>query len=147
MELYQLNNNQGFSLLEVIFMLTVLSIIISLSAPLIFSTLDKQTEKQFFDVLFSDLLLIQTASHGINDTNASIVFNESSYSVRILEETDRVMTRSYPSGWKTDERAFKRISFKNGTIRQAGTIFLQNEENGYRIVFPLGKGRGYVDKQ
>lgn len=147
MDLYQLNSNQGFTLLEVIFVLAILSILISLSAPIIFTTLEDQNEKQFFETLNSDLLLIQTASHGTTATDASIVFNDQSYTVRVLGKEEKVMNRTYPTGWKSDGRAFKRISFKNGTIRQAGTILLQSAESDYRIIFPLGKGRGYIEKQ
>jgi len=147
MGLCQLNNNQGFTLLEVIFALTVLTIIISLSAPIIFSTLDKQTEKQFFELLFSDLLLIQTASHGKNNVRAYIDFDDFFYSVHISDDKNNKMTRPYPIGWKKDHRPYRRISFKNGTIREPGTILIHSDNADYRIIFPLGKGRGYIDKQ
>jgi len=148
MELYQLKSNRGFTLLEVLFTLSMLSIIVSLSAPIIFSVLDNQSEKQFFDLLFSDLLLIQIASHGVNSGKAYVEFEEYSYTVHVdKNDHKRKFKRSYPSEWKKDERLFDEISFKNGTIRKPGTILLKSENTDYRIIFPLGKGRGYVDKQ
>lgn len=148
MELCRLKSNRGFTLLEVIFTLSMLSIIVSLSAPIIFSILDSQSEKQFFDLLFSDLLLIQIASHGVNSGKAYVEFEDYSYTVHVDKNGyKRKIKRSYPSGWKKDERLFDEISFKNGTIRKPGTILIQSENTDYRIIFPLGKGRGYVDKQ
>src|SRR5699024_12147145 len=147
MGLCQLNNNQGFTLLEVIFALTVLTIINSINVNIIFSTIDKQTEKQFFELLFSDLLIIQTASNGKNNVRAYVDFDDFFYPVHISDDKDKKMTRPYPIGWKKDHRPYRRISFKNGTIREPGTILIQSDDADYRIIFPLGKGRGYIDKQ
>lgn len=140
-------NNQGFTLLEVLFVLSVWSLLILLSVPLLFTNIDHQVEKQFFETLESDILLVQTMSHGKPTDNSSITFNEKTYIVRTFGHHKQVMTRSYPDGWKTDGRSFKKLSFKNGNIRQPGTILLQSEEADYRIIFPLGKGRGYVEKE
>jgi len=142
-----MNSNQGFTLLEVIFVLFVWSILITLSVPILFTNIDHHIEKEFFKTLESDILLVQTTSHGTTLNNASIVFNNDSYIVRILGDEDKIMNRNYPAGWKTDGRSFKKISFKNGTIRQPGTILLKSPKDDYRIIFPLGKGRGYVEKQ
>lgn len=140
-------DNQGFTLLEVLFVLGVWSLLILLSVPLLFKNIDHQVEKQFFDTLESDILLVQTMSHGKPTDQSSITFNEDAYVVRTFAEHEQVMTRSYPDGWKTDGRSFKKLSFKNGTIRKPGTILLQSDKFDYRLIFPLGKGRGYVEKE
>lgn len=143
----QMTDQHGFTLLEVLFVLSIWSLLIFLSIPFIFSPIDSQTEKQFFQTLESDLLLIQSWSHGTTLNNGSITFNTESYTLRLLGEEDKIVTRDYPHGWRTDERTYKRISFKDGTIRQPGTILLQSAEDDFKIIFPLGKGRGYVEKQ
>src|SRR5699024_6550846 len=148
MELCRLKSNRGFTLLEVIFTLSMLSIIVSLSAPIIFSILDNQSEKKFLDLLFSDLLFIQVASHGMISGKAHVKFEDYSYTVHVDKNGHkRKIKRSYPRGWKKDERLYKEISVKNCTILNPGMILIQSDNTDYRIISPIRKGRGYIDTQ
>src|SRR5699024_86434 len=117
-----MNSNQGFTLLEVIVVLFVWSILITLNVPPLLTSIDHHIKKEFFKTLESDILLLQTTSHGTTLNNASIVFNDDSYTVRILGDEDKIINRNYPVGWKTDGRSFKKNSFKNNNIKEAVTI-------------------------
>src|SRR5699024_10152156 len=117
------------------------------SVPTLFTSIDHHIKKEFFKTLESDILLVQTTSHGTTLNNASIVFNDDSYTVRILGDEDKIINKNNLLDGRTDEKQLKKISFKNGTIREPGTILLKTPEDDYRIIFPLGKGRGYVEEQ
>lgn len=141
-----MKNNYGFTLLEVIFTLTVWTIIISITVPLTMNSLNMHKESSFFDTLMSDLLHVQTMSHGIYKNNNSITFEKTRYVIN-LDSKKNDIYRNYPNGWEFDGRTYNKISFQNGTIRKAGTILLQSNDTNYRIIFPFGKGRGYIERQ
>lgn len=136
----------GFSLLEVIFVLAVWSIIILISAPLTYSIIDSQQERQFFTTLQADIFYIQNLAIG-SDEYVRIVFDETNY--RIRRNTGKpIAIRHYPKDWKINKRTLDTISFnENGTIRFPGTMSFKTKQETYRVVFPLGKGRGYIEKQ
>ncbi|WP_404453002.1 prepilin-type N-terminal cleavage/methylation domain-containing protein [Virgibacillus necropolis] len=53
----------GFTLIEVIFVLGVLSILLLLSTPIKVSILDNQKEKQFLTTFENDILYMQSLSY------------------------------------------------------------------------------------
>ncbi|MTW85146.1 prepilin-type N-terminal cleavage/methylation domain-containing protein [Virgibacillus dakarensis] len=139
----------GFTLLEVIFVLGIWSLLILLSAPIQFSILDKQTEEQFFRTFESDILLMQSMSYAANDKmELKINKNNNHYTIEI-DNGKTLIERAFPSDWKIDERLLgKGVSFnKLGTIKQPGRIKVVTTTSTYHIVFPLGKGRCYIEKQ
>ncbi|MDY0396677.1 type II secretion system protein [Virgibacillus halophilus] len=80
-QLRQNNISNGFTLLETIFVLGILSLFLVLAIPLSWTFLQKQQEKQFIDTLQSDLLLIQSLS-AQEDDQIKIIFHETDYTVQ-----------------------------------------------------------------
>lgn len=143
-----MRNKNGFTLIEMILVLGVLSIFILLSTPLQVSILDNQKEEQFLTTFQNDLLYMQSISY-LSPHDIEMEFTADRYSIRNGHENTILLTRSIPAEWEFDMRTFKDkgISFANsGTIRQPGTMFLTTSKTSYRIVFPLGKGRCYIEK-
>src|SRR5690625_2676230 len=137
----------GFTLLEVLIVLGIWSVLILLSAPLHFSSLDKQQETQFLETLKFDVLYSQSLSIGSSYHATVIEFTESDYT--ILDRTSKTLIRrKAPSGSSIKYRNNRQISFNNhGSIRKPGTITLETKHDKYKIVFPLGKARCYIEKQ
>ncbi|SFA71205.1 competence protein ComGD [Lentibacillus halodurans] len=136
----------GFTLIEVLFVLSVLSLLILISAPIHFSVLDKKTEESFLYTLEMDLLYMQTMSYN-SRTNYRMTFPDQKHYV-IKKNHSIIQEREVPEGWEIDPRILPTISFnKDGTIREPGTFAIQTSANKYSVVCPLGKGRCYFAKQ
>lgn len=141
------NNSSGFTLLEMLFSLAILMILLTITVPLVFSTIEKQTEKEFFKVFKSDVLFLQNQSIGTNQYYR-LVFYDDHYKIIDSSTGESLVVRTYPNQLTVDGRLLKRISFNaRGTIKQPGTMTISTEETTYRIIFPLGKGRFYIDER
>lgn len=140
------NQEHGFTLVEMLLVLGIWSIIAMISVPLVFSAIEKQKENHFFQTLTSDILYLQTLSNGEQAIKRKLLFEKDHY---LLQHGlfSPATVRQYPNGWEKENRANSSISFKNGTIREPGTIVIHGKRNKYKIIFPLGKGREYVEKQ
>ncbi|MEN2765995.1 competence type IV pilus minor pilin ComGD [Ornithinibacillus xuwenensis] len=138
-------NQKGFTLIESLVVLTIWLMILSLSVPLINSLYHKKTEEFFFNTLQYDILYVQSQAIGSNDY-VRIILEKQSYI--LVDSANQETIRKLPKGWSLDRRTLDTISFNsNGAIRKAGTIQIQTNRTKYKIVFPLGKGRGYIVKQ
>ena len=144
-----MRNNHGFTLIEVIFVLGVLSILLLLSAPLKVSILDNQKEEQFLTTFQNDLLYMQSISYLSKEYIGMEIKADHYTIITDGHENNIAVRRSIPADWDFDLRTFKTglISFnRNGTIRTPGNIHLTTNNASYKIVFPLGKGRCYIEK-
>ncbi|WP_188453666.1 competence type IV pilus minor pilin ComGD [Virgibacillus oceani] len=140
----------GFTLLEVLFSLSIWGLFILLSVPVMFSVIDKQEEKQFFETFEFDLLYMQNMSYTTTDyIRLTFKLNSNTYEIRKGNNDELLVKRSIPDDWIVQKRKMtKPISFNaNGTIKQSGSLYIQTKLSEYRIVFPLGKGRCYIEKQ
>lgn len=138
----------GFTLLEMLIVLGMWSILILLSAPLLFSSIDKQQEKHFLDTLESDVLYVQNMSIGSPEKNIVLRFNKNQYTIYDNLTNESFITRELPPDYVLDPRTARNISFnKRGSISKPGTIALKTKRASYKIVFPLGKARCYIAKQ
>lgn len=138
----------GFSLLEVVFVLGIWSLLFLLAVPLQYSVLDNQEDEQFLKTFQSDILFLQNISYA-SSSRIELVFDHTNhcYTIEGLDE-GTLLKRSFPAEWDIDERTMKEgISFNNhGTIRKPGRIQIDTPSTSYQIIFPLGKGRCYVEK-
>lgn len=140
--------NNGFTMIEVIFVLGVLSILLLLSAPLKVSILDNQKEEQFLTTFQNDILYLQSISY-LTEGDIEMEFHATSYSIRDGHQNKILLTRSFPADWDFDLRIYKNkgISFApSGAITQPGNILLTTNRAAYKIIFPFGKGRCHIDK-
>lgn len=135
----------GFTLIEMLMVLGIISTLVLLAFPLQFNVLKEQEEKQFLKTLASDVLYIQQRSTLTSGMNR-ITFNENSY--RITVDGGPSMNRAYPKGLTIDTRTDRNITFNyNGNIKNPRTLYLVSSLNSYRMVFPFGKGRFYLERQ
>lgn len=142
-----MKKKNGFTLLEMLVVLSLWSVLILLSVPLNFANLEKQQDKQFLETFKFDVMYIQSLSIGSPHQATVIEFTESDYTV--IDRTGKILLkRKVPSGSTLKYRTNRQISFNNhGSIRKAGTITFESKHDNYKIVFPLGKARCYIEKQ
>lgn len=141
----EMDQTNGFTLIEVLFVLAVLSVLILISTPIQVSVLDNKTEEHFLETLEMDLLYMQSLAYN-SRTHYRLTFpNQQRYVIKKNNAT--ILERKVPDGWEIDIRTLSTISFNsNGTIREPGTFAIQTLTDQYNIVCPFGKGRCYVEK-
>lgn len=136
----------GFTMVEMLFVLMVLSIFTLLVVPSIIRTIEKQETIHFFDVLDSDIFYIQNQAFGTRH-NTRIVFDKEFYVVINDWKTEEIK-RYYPKHITYDIKINNRIAFNNnGTIINPTTFKFRDGEKTYQLVLPLGKGRHYIEEQ
>jgi len=140
------HNQAAFTLLELLFAVTIVSLITFISVPVGYKLYEQQQIKQFFRVFDADVLFIQNQSlHQSN--HYKIVLNTNSYSVS--NHDGMIFKRDYPKQISYRNTANNKISFyRHGTIENPGTFFFYvHDGSRYKVVFPFGKGRHYIEKQ
>lgn len=145
-----MNKKNGFTLLELLIVLSIWSIITALSVPILFNNLEKVEERQFLETFKHDVLYIQYLATSAVDRHVQIRVNNGNYEIidGSINKSRPIIKREFPTDWEIDMRTVKRISFnENGTIRHAGTISIKTKHTNYSIVFPPGKGRCYIVEQ
>ncbi|ALX48073.1 competence type IV pilus minor pilin ComGD [Lentibacillus amyloliquefaciens] len=136
----------GFTLIEVQFVLAVLSVLILISTPLTFSALDKKTEETFIETLEMDLLYMQSLSSN-SKKRYKLHFDDPGF-YTVQQSKSILRKRAIPAGWQVDTRTLNTVAFNQfGTIREAGTFAIHTLSEQYNVICPLGKGRCYIEKQ
>lgn len=143
-----MDNKNGFTLLEVLFVLAIWSILIILSAPLHLSVFNDQTEETFLETLEMDMLYMQSLSYASRDYYRLSFQGSQSYSIKNAHTNKLYVEREIPDGWEIEKDASFIISFKkDGLIAHPGSFIIQTLQNRYKMICPFGKGRCYFDKQ
>ncbi|MFC2948182.1 competence type IV pilus minor pilin ComGD [Virgibacillus sediminis] len=134
--------NKGFTLLELLIVLSVISIVLLISVPISSAMLEQQREKDFLETFEHDVLYIQHLASSTMDS-VRITFQSDNYAV--YYESKKVAVRKYPPGISITPGPFRYLSFtRTGSVRQAGQIFISTPGNNYAAVFPPGKGRYHL---
>lgn len=139
---YRMKNSKGFTLLELLFVLTIVSIVSLLILAPMFNTVTKQQSKHLLQTLESDVFLIQ--NHSLHSaSNNRILMNKHHYIVRY---EDKNILRTYPNDLQLTSIS-SRIRFStNGTILEPQTYLFKDSYEKYKIIFPFGKGRFYIEE-
>ncbi|WP_313798295.1 competence type IV pilus minor pilin ComGD [Cytobacillus sp.] len=144
-----ISKEDGFTLLESLFVLSVFLIIASVSSILLksqFLTLEKQ---QFISQLKADLLYGQqyALSHQVLIT-VHILPEENFYYLREGYNKGFLIERDIPDTITIMEGTMKLFfSFHpDGNINRFGSFIIMVDEVRYKMTFLIGKGRFYVAK-
>ncbi|WP_087971669.1 competence type IV pilus minor pilin ComGD [Oceanobacillus rekensis] len=134
----------GFTLLEVLFVLTLLSVVLVLLPPINVDVIAKQQEKQFIETFQFDVLYVQNMSNLITNEEVFIRLYKDNYKI-LRGSSETIAERTYPPGLVIDPRGNADISFNtSGTFIYPRTIRITTKNNDYNAVFQLGKGRFYI---
>lgn len=138
----------GFTLIEMLFTLSILSILFLLTVPVQSELLGKQQEEQFIETLKQDVLFIQNQSSKHTRDEMYIRFYDNHYS--ILSGVNKPFAeRDYPADWTLVASNQTRLLrfVQSGTVLQPRTLVMYTPSEKLFIVFPLGKGRFYIEKE
>jgi|SRR5699024_5212066 len=138
----------GFTLIELLFALMILSVLLLIAMPIMTNLTKKQETKKFFDVLEADVFYIQNQALGTS-RNLRIVFDKDHYDVLGSGmQNGEEMRRDYPEHLVHDVQIDNMISFYNsGTVANPTTFLFRDGDTIYEVVFPLGKGRHYIEER
>lgn len=136
-------SEDGFTLMEMLFVLFIMALILMVAIPVVHHTIVEHKTKQFFTILDSDILRMQNQAIA-NNEKMNIYFDKDHYVV--MRGRKLIYTRDYPDHIefaKPDIITYTAL----GTVSNPRTLIFYSQENFmYRMVFPLGKGRHYVEK-
>lgn len=139
-----MNKESGFTLLEILIVLAIVSVFMMLVTPTTVKMIEKKQEKKFIEVFEHDLLLLQSSSM-LSKDHLKLIIKKDTYEIS-SEFHDYKIVRSFPKGWVLDKRIFSNIGFTSGG-RVRNSMRLPFHVNGVRkkcfYIFPLGAGRGY----
>lgn len=136
-------------MLEAILSLTFLSILLLLTVPLSFKLHDSIQQRYFFNELEQDILWLQKRSITEQDIDyLTIDVPKHRYYVSDTMSSGFKKVKHFPSSWKIDTRTFQNPLYFTylGQNRFPGTFSITTTMGTYKFIFPLGKGRFYIEK-
>ncbi|MDC3418995.1 prepilin-type N-terminal cleavage/methylation domain-containing protein [Aquibacillus koreensis] len=140
-------NNKGFTLIEVLIVLSMISLFLVIGASFQPKALEQNQADYFFKLFQSDVLYLQQLTM-IDRENVFIYISpdNKSYQIKRGGMGEVILTRSFPKDWTINLNTLPApISFSpNGTIKNPGTIDLRSPTTRYSVIFPFGKGRCYI---
>lgn len=139
-----MNDMKGFTMIELLIVLSVWTILITLVVKLPVNMISLQEEKEFLYTLKVDVLYAQSIAMGVSDTRVRIKFYDDNY--KVLKGTNDAVLRMrrFPAGISVNMNIMRDISFdERGRLRQPGSFTITTPHTTYRVVLPLGKGRCY----
>lgn len=137
-----MNKQDGFTLVE---LLVVLMITLSLAffiLPKLSDTLRSQEQRNFFQLFASDNLLVQSYNL-YSDHQGKILLYPKRYYVDLEEYGYH---RSLPEPLSLDNPSYRIVYSTTGSVLQPYTYRYRAEGKLYRVIFPFGKGRFYVEE-
>lgn len=138
----------GFTLIEMIFVLGIISVIILLAAPIQTSVLKTQEEEKFIQTFKEDVLFIQNQASRYYRGVLSIKLFSDRYVITNHDPDGLYATRYFPKGWRPQNSRPPDIKFKyNGNISSPRSIIFRSDKEKIVFTFPLGKGRFHVGKE
>lgn len=131
-----MKNESGFTLIEMLIVLSLISIFSLLVIPFSKKTMDQIQDKNFLHLLESDILFLQ--SHNLTKSDPySIYFRSDDYYFFINGFI--FSKRDLPDNWES--YSGQSIFFdRKGSNRKPQTIYLNNNGRSFKIIFPFGKG-------
>lgn len=139
-----MNNHNGFTLIELLLVLSIVIILSAIVLPSTANTIDQIKVNQFLKILESDILFIQNQASTTSSKRLRIIFTENYYIV--VNTSVEIKRENYPTSMQLRSNN-KEISFsKQGTVKQARTLYFNVANQTVKIIFPFGKGRYYIER-
>ena len=147
--MHQTDNEAGFTLIEMLIVLSIVSLILSI----MFIDYSSRSDEQSFDTWYQqfelDLLYSQKYTMVTRQVlRLSINRDSNSYSLRNDGSSPALITRKIPEDWDVRVTSVRNpISFtRYGQIVGPGKISVRTRNASYSITFPFGKSRSYYVK-
>lgn len=139
-------NEQGFTLLESLFVLSIFLLVMSLSIVLLRPHNQQLEEQLFFSQLKSDLLYAQQYAL-TNQKLVNVNFINSDHFYYVSKQNGKMLLKREYSNKISVTEGSQKLSFRyhsNGNISSFGSIYIYLEDKKYQMTFQLGRGRFYV---
>ncbi|WP_181502717.1 competence type IV pilus minor pilin ComGD [Paranoxybacillus vitaminiphilus] len=145
-----MRKESGFTLIEMLIVLTIINVLLMLSIPKMDRLVEKKQTDYFIEQFKDDMLYAQQYAM-THKSSVIIVFYDQQPVYRITEESvfGRILLhRSYSDKLQIQPVTLQSplIFLPNGNVNKSGTILVTYGKQTYKIVFLLGKGRFYVQK-
>ena len=139
-----IKRQNGFTLVELLLVLSTVIILSMIVIPPMANMINQIKFNHFLQTIESDVLFIQSQAQRKASSTFQIVFTKDEYYV--IESTKQLRIEKYPPGTKFKGTLSKNITFGAlGTIKQGDTIRFEMTNKIVKLIFPLGKGRHYVE--
>ncbi|MBM7646353.1 competence protein ComGD [Scopulibacillus daqui] len=141
-------NQEGFALIETLIVASIAFIIIPISFIKFSSVHQTQSLDYFVNQLKEALHQAQITAMAKGKT-VNVLIDDQNHLVKIQEGGNDIKSFHFDKDIEVEKGTQgKKITFlKNGHIQKTGTIFLKLGKKKYRLVFLLGQGRYYFEKQ
>lgn len=147
LEMYRnLANQNGFTLMEMLIVLSIVSLLFLILPSINIKSLENQQDKQFLETFKFDVLYVQNMSTLVTTDKAYIRIYKDHYKIR---QKDKIIAeRPYPKGLSINHAGHGDIRFhEKGTFIYPRTMIITTRHAVYKAVFQPGKGRFYIAKQ
>ncbi|MCL6615948.1 MAG: prepilin-type N-terminal cleavage/methylation domain-containing protein [Anoxybacillus ayderensis] len=143
-------NERGFTLIEMLIILFVVTSIMSFTVPPFQHVLAERQLQYFLEQFRNDMLYAQQYAMSRKKTVAIIFyFDTCRYQVKEGGTFGKeLLARSFPSPFQFQMATLSPplYYYPNGNVNKAGTLLVAYGHKKYKIVFQLGKGRLYAQK-
>lgn len=143
----KVNNQNGYTLVEMMLVLFVVSIISSITLVSFQGVINEKRLQLFLNMFERDVLYAQTYAMSHSKSIYLVISTESNfYTIQESGLGKVLLRRDFSEKIKIEHITMTPpiTFFANGSIRQAGKLYVTYSGKKYAIVFLLGKGRFYV---
>ncbi|MDF0727789.1 competence type IV pilus minor pilin ComGD [Cytobacillus sp. S13-E01] len=142
-------NQKGFTLIEVLLVLLIISTLTSLTLIQFKPIFDSKKIEYFFETFENDLLFAQTYAMSHNET-VYVYFTVNEHQYRVLAGSTRrqILSREFSKDIKLEYSNLIPgvVYLANGNLSKSGSLVFKYKKDVYQVTFLLGKGRFYVKK-
>ncbi|GGM31641.1 competence protein ComG [Paraliobacillus quinghaiensis] len=142
-----MNNQKGFTLIEILIVLSTLSILLVIGASLQTNTYDTYQLNRWYQLFESDVLYMQQQTL-LKRNNLYLIIkpDTKSYEIRQGGRGKVLVERQIPHNWEVKLYTLSMpLSFSiQGTIKEPGMFLIIIDDKEFAIYFPFGKGRSYI---
>jgi competence protein ComGD len=148
-----MKNQNGFTLIEILFVFSIFLVIASVSTVLLRPQYLQVEREHFVTNLTADLLYSQ--QYAISQQKHLVVFilpKENRYFVKEKLSSKFIVERTIPKGIKVERGTLGALTIDfefepDGGVNRFGTIYFTVGKQRYKITLQIGMGRLYVVKE
>ena len=147
-QLHHYFNSLGYTLIEMMMVLSILSLLLTLVFLHITPTQNASSTRHFLEDIQSDLRYTQELAY-VNGSSYrfSISPSKGIYSIQSTASSI-VRTNKIPEHITIDEgtMGYQIVFGGNGNVQKAGTLYMKTGKEEYKLVVQVGAGRFYIKK-
>lgn len=140
------HGKNGFTFLETLLVLLMVSILVSITSITLLPLSDSRKAKQFVEQFRQDVAFMQQAAISNNSRYSLRLYTaDHKYVITKSGDAAAMLSRSYDGALAIDVYTMPNpLTYGgDGNINKAGTMYVRYKGKTYSVVFQLGKGRMY----